>query len=221
MSTSQQTVSSSGSGKRGLIITLVIFFIPFGAAAFLHLTGLYRDMGTSNLGNLIVPPIPASDLRLVDVKTTTEVKFEGGWHIFYPMPQVCDAACRNTLTMIHQVRAALGPESDRVDIVVVLPGGVLPDGVNVPADVRLVSGEGIARVLMDRSGQTIAPGREGAAPSSPGAREGTSVDRVYLMDTMGMIFMYHDTYADQMTSLLKGKDLLRDLRHALKLSKIG
>ena len=44
---------------------------------------------------------------------------------------------------------------------------------------------------------------------------------IYLVDTMGAVFMYYPTYVDEQQSILKGRDLLKDLQKVLKLSKIG
>lgn len=221
MNTTQQTVSGSASGKRGLIITLVIFLVPFAAAAFLHLTGLYKEMGTSNRGVLIVPPVAASEIGLTEVGTQTPVSLTGKWHILYALPQDCSSSCKNALKVIHQIRTALGPEADRVGLVAALQSGRLPEGISLASDIQQVAGVNIPDLMANKVDARAAKGSS-ATPTPDDASSGqTSTDRIYLIDTMGMIFMYHSTYADERTAVLKGKDLLRDLQHALKLSKIG
>jgi hypothetical protein len=221
MNTTQQTVSGSASGKRGLIITLVIFLVPFAAAAFLHLTGLYKEMGTSNRGVLIAPPVAVSEIGLTELGTQAPVSLTGKWHILYALPQVCSSSCKNTLKVIHQIRTALGPEADRVGLVAALQSGGLPEGITLATDIQQVAGVNIPDLMASKvdaraeKGSSATPTPD-VAPAGP-----ASTDRIYLIDTMGMIFMYHITYADERTAVLKGKDLLRDLQHALKLSKIG
>lgn len=221
MNTDTQTSTGASSGKRGLVITLLIFLVPFASAAFLHVTGLYKEMGTSNRGVLIIPPVPVAELGLKDPSTQASVNLEGKWHILYPLPDHCADACRNTLMVIHQIRTALGPEADRVGLVAVLPEGELPGDVTIAADIQRLSGTDVPRQIAARAQSTLSPEGKPAQASVSEPGNAGSADRIYLIDTMGMIFMYHDTHADERTAVLKGKDLLRDLQHALKLSKIG
>lgn len=221
MNTNQHPVSASASGKRGLIITLVIFLVPFAAAAFLHLTGLYKEMGTSNRGVLIVPPVAVNEIGLTETATQAPVDLSGKWHILYALPQDCSSSCKNTLKVIHQIRTALGPEADRVGLVAVLPSGVLPEGITLATDIQQVVGVDVPALIaqkVDAKGQGVS---SVTSTTGVGAAGPAPADRIYLIDTMGMIFMYHNTYADEHTAILKGKDLLRDLQHALKLSRIG
>ena len=53
------------------------------------------------------------------------------------------------------------------------------------------------------------------------ALKSSQVGYIYLVDTMGAVFMYYPTYADEQESILKGRDMLKDLQKVLKLSKIG
>jgi hypothetical protein len=44
---------------------------------------------------------------------------------------------------------------------------------------------------------------------------------LYLVDPTGLVFMVYPEYADEMESVLRGKDVLKDLKHVLKVSRVG
>lgn len=44
---------------------------------------------------------------------------------------------------------------------------------------------------------------------------------LYLVDPQGRVFMHYSTMADRHEAVLHGRDIVKDMKHALKLSKIG
>ena len=58
-------------------------------------------------------------------------------------------------------------------------------------------------------------------PALPGMQSPTESSGIFLVDTHGNIFMYYPGIADRQQAILHGRDIVKDLRHTLKLSKIG
>lgn len=200
--------------RRSLILTALVFLLPVVAAYILLKTGWYTSAGTSNRGQLINPPISFDDLQLTDEqgRLLAAEHFRKKWWILYVMPRECDAACRNSLYLMRQTHQALGPDSHRVAELVITPH-VLDDALAVwlaqefPNAVR-VNGDvdNVDRVLYTAL-------QDGMRPSEAG--------HLFLVDTMGAIFMHYRSYAEEHESILKGRDLLKDLQKVLKISKIG
>jgi hypothetical protein len=213
-----QTVTTGNtinrSNRNALLLTAAIFIVPVIVAYTLLKTGWYAAAGTSNRGALIDPPIEFDQLALRDLQQQLipAEQFRKKWWIMYVVPEVCDSACKNSLYLMRQTHQALGPEQPRVAELIVMPQQVdaalaqwltkeFPTALQTTADAALVN-----QVLQPVLASNDAPSRAG---------------HLYLVDTMGAIFMHYPSYADEQESILKGRNLLKDLQRVLKLSKIG
>lgn len=213
-----QTVTTGNttnrSNRKALLLTAAIFIIPVIVAYTLLKTGWYSAAGTSNRGALIDPPIEFDQLALRDMQRQPipADQFRKTWWIMYVVPDVCDSACRNSLYLMRQTHQALGPEQRRVAELIVLPHQIdaeleqwlkqeFPAALQTTADAAVVN-----QVLQ---------------PAMNAAEHASTAGHLYLVDTMGAIFMHYPSYADEQESILKGRNLLKDLQRVLKLSKIG
>jgi len=208
------TPASNNSSRRALLLTFAIFLLPVLIAFTLLKTGWYTSAGTSNRGLLIDPPISFDDLVLTDQsqQTIAADHFRKKWWLMYVMPADCDVACRNSLYLMRQAREALGPESGRVAELIVTPHGLNPelaDWIAQEFPLAVIAGADVDNV--DTTLQQAFSAN----------LSGSDAGHIFLVDTMGAIFMHYPSYADEQESILKGRDLLKDLQKVLKLSKIG
>ena len=205
---------NQNNGRRALVVTFVIFVFPVVVAFTLLKTGWYTAAGTTNHGTLINPPIPFDDLTLVGEKQSPlpAEQFRKKWWMMYVMPRECDSACKNSLYLMRQTRQALGPEQNRVAELI-----VISHPLSAELATWLATEFSHATIVSAPAGnldQTLQQALSGdIQPSEAG--------HIFLVDTMGAIFMHYPSYEDERESILKGRDLLKDLQKVLKLSKIG
>ena len=204
--------SAQKSNRRTLILTCCVFLLPVALASILHVTGWYASAGTSNKGTLISPPIPFEAVLKAGHSSAAFIaeNHDKAWWILYIMPQQCDSACRNSLFQMRQVQAALGPEKHRVNALLIATAHLTPEYES------LLSTEfpTLPVLQADPNKLTQTFKTHNRTLSSPDGK-------LYLVDTMGAIFMHYPTYIDEKKSVLKGRDILKDLQRVLKLSKIG
>jgi hypothetical protein len=213
MNTNTQAQVDS-KNRRTLIIALAVFLLPVIVAAILHKTGLYKSVGTSNRGQLINPPLAFETLPLLDQYATSidPETLKQHWWMVYLMPEQCDAACKNSLYQMRQVHIALGPEQSRVARLLISTSALSAENA------ELIKTE----FPKLRVAQTSAADLQALFDSvSDHELKTQQAGRIYLVDTMGAMFMYYPTFQDEQESILKGRDLLKDLQKVLKLSKIG
>ena len=206
--------SITPANRKAFLLTIAIFILPVVVAYTLLKTGWYTTAGTTNHGLLINPPIPFDNLTLRDDsnKVLPVDQFRKKWWIMFVMPPQCDSACKNSLFLMRQSHQALGPEQERVAELIVLPQQLDPDmqhwiNQEFPHATQVFAN---AAELDDTLRQAMKADQK---PSTAG--------HLFLVDTMGAIFMHYPGYADEHESILKGRDLLKDLQKVLKLSKIG
>ena len=202
------------TNRKTFLIAICIFVIPFAAALLLHKTGLYKSVGTTNRGELIIPPVPFESLALSapDQNPITPDSLRKKWWMVYVMPDNCNQACDNSLFQIRQIHAALGPEQNRVATMLI---------ATQPLSARyqsLINKEfPQLKVAFTNTGDLQAWFKETDNQPLQNRQSGF----IYLIDAMGAVFMYYPTYSDEQESILKGRDMLKDLQKVLKLSKIG
>lgn len=214
MSSHSTASATTATNRRNLILTAVVFILPVIAAYLLLKTGWYSSAGTSNKGMLIDPPVVFDELSLFDAQGTAvpAEHFRKKWWIMYVIPAQCEAACRNSLYLMRQTHQALGPDQPRVAELVITPHAPSEElaswlAQEFPSATRAhASADNVDRVL---------------GPAMADGMRASEAGHLFLMDTMGAIFMHYPAYADERESILKGRDVLNDLKKVLKISKIG
>ena len=214
MDVSSTQPATARANRRALLLTAAIFILPVIIAYTLLKTGWYTSAGTSNRGLLINPPIPFDELQLsnADAQPVPADQFRKKWWILYVMPEQCDAACRNSLYLMRQTHQALGKDQNRVAELIVTPHALDPK----VAQWLEQEFSGAQRVSADAE-NVDAVLRDAMVNGAPASQAG----HLFLVDTMGAIFMHYPAHADEQESILKGRDLLKDLQKVLKISKIG
>lgn len=172
--------------RRSLVVLFAIGFVPLIIAwvIFFYFPQLMPS-GTTNQGKLITPPVNAKTLGL-----ESQI---GEWTLVIPVAASCDADCEERLYLARQVNVALGKESPRVKRLVLWTDGLGP-AAKINSEYPNMGSFLTERVKMS---ETLG-----------------DLNRIYLMDPLGNIFMVY--------SIDKaGKPMLKDIKHLLKISNIG
>lgn len=210
--TENKAVSPSQLRKNRLLLLLILasFVLPFVAGDLAYKLGWYQG-GKTNHGRLIDPPVAFAGFnatRLTGEPVTAEF-VRANWWLLYVVPANCEAACRNRLFQMRQVRKALGRESERVRPLLVMTASLpaeiqslleqeFPDFVQIKADHESVN-LAMAQVMADASGK----------------------GNLFIMDPLGWIMLTYAPEADEKSSVIKAEDILNDLKKMLKVSRIG
>ncbi|XKH02250.1 hypothetical protein LG325_05565 [Marinobacter nauticus] len=189
-------------GRRTALLLFAVGFGPMIVASIMYVTGWLNPSGQTNHGALIQPPVPVQELNLETADGTPfsdrfgVEQADPQWHMLV-LAQECDSRCERLLYLARQVNIALGKNAPRVSRSAWL-GSVPADlAGSWPEEYRLME-------RLQRSGAGTWPQAINAA-GQPG---------IFLIDPFGNVMM---RYGPEHT----GKQLLKDLKHLLKLSQIG
>lgn len=154
----------TGRSRLSLVMLFSIGFVPLIIAwvVFFYFPEMIPS-STTNEGELITPPVQASDLGLMDET--------GRWTLIIPAGAVCDANCEERFYLARQVNVALGKESARVHRVMMDLGATTT---------RL---NGLLAEYPDLATVAISPS---IFESLLGR-----TDVIFLMDPIGNIFMFY------------------------------
>ena len=197
-----------------LLAVLGAFGIPLLLATlWLHYARVSGgSLGLSARGELIHPAFPLESVVLSELSGEQEAPFDeeslqGIWTMFYAPAGDCEKACELNLYHMRQVRLALSHRMDRVQRVLLVNGS---DQVNQDL---LAEHPGL-RVLSGTSGQyeEVVDKINTALSQSKGALQ--PADAIYLIDPFANVMM-------RFPADLPPKSMLKDIKHLLKVSRIG
>jgi hypothetical protein len=227
-----------GRQRRALIVLALLFFAPLALAFILYYGVGWRPGARVNHGDLVEPPVPLPDLLLPPgdearpaaagaaapgaVAAVSPTILKGKWTLVYLGAGSCPAGCRTDLYNTRQVRAALGPDRERVQRVFLAEGACCdsewlrvqqPDLITVPAGADAAP----LTAILERAGRDAAAAGSAARGSRPvdsAAADRAAADRVYLVDPLGNLMMSYALDA-------RPKGMLEDLKKLLRLSHVG
>lgn len=191
-------------GRRTALLLFAIGFAPMLLAAIMYSTGWLSPESYTNRGALVQPVIPVQQLDLRDLAGKPLAhRFGPGaasphW-LLLVAARDCDTACQELLYLARQVHIALGKDASRVSRAAAL--GVIPDNLSERWEQEY------------RLTERLRPGPE-QGWNWPDAVSPVTAPRVLLIDPMGNIMMQYGPEHS-------GKDMLEDLKHLLRLSRIG
>ncbi|WP_029654885.1 hypothetical protein [Marinobacter daepoensis] len=191
-------------GRRTALLLFAVGLGPMLAATLMFYTGWLNPVGQTNQGLLIEPPVPVAQLNLQTAGgEPLQARFgadsaETKW-LMLVVAGTCTEDCEQLLYLARQVNIALGKNAPRVGRAAYMAG--------VPADLERRWQEDYR--LMERLRPVT-----GESPRWPAGVDPEQQPRLLLVDPFGNVMM---NYGTEHT----GKQLLKDLKHLLKLSQIG
>ena len=183
------------TAKTKLALIALIFFGPLMLATWMYSSGHLTPEGSSNHGALLTPVVNVAD----ELPGSAVVPLaDGKWLMLYADAGECVAACRDALHRQRQTRLMLGREMDRVGRVF-LHGDSPLDTVFLEGEhqgLETINDKALEELLEEKRPQDLAPGG------------------IYLFDPLANLVMYFPPD-------LEPRDMVDDIKHLLKLSRIG
>ena len=190
-------MSERKSGRTQLILIAIVFLGPLAIASWLYFGGnALQPEGRTNHGALLTPISNLNDALHADAPI--HALYDNAWVLLYRNAHACDDACRKALHTMRQSRLMLGKEMDRVKRVF-LHGDSAPDTV-------FLAEEHPGLITMEDStlGGMLDKKRPMDIPAGG----------YFLVDPLGNLVMYFRPDLDP-------ADMVDDIKHLLKLSRIG
>jgi len=176
-----------------LVLLLLLFVLPV-VVAKLVLDNHWYQGGAINRGQLLDEPV-----------VTDWLGMRGKWQLVYLLPESCDARCQGALFNLRQVPQAMGAEQERIISLVLVSG---------QGDTGLPSAEQV-----QAGGSTVLAAPDPVLAQIRALEFGAQA--IYISDPQGNVMLAYPLVEGQTQVLAQGKDMLRDLKRLLKVSKIG
>ena len=178
-----------------MLVIASVFFGPLAVATWMYYGGALQPVGRTNHGSLLEPIISVVE-RLPE--SSIEELGDGYWVLVYSNTGECAEACKDSLYTLRQSRKMIGKEMDRLK-------RLFLHGDSSPDTVFLADEHAGLITLRDNELSTLLNNKKPAALSAGG---------YFLMDPLGNLVMYFEPDIDP-------SDMVEDIQHLLKLSRIG
>lgn len=176
-----------------LLLLLAAFALPVVLAKLVLELNWYQG-GVTNRGELLTSPISSEWLGQSQQ-----------WQLIYLLPDDCDDLCRGALFNLRQIPLAAGPEQHRVSSVLLISrDGGLANSEAIRAQASTVELRQIPSYVVTQL-KTLEYGAKA----------------IYIVDPLGNVMLAYPLVKGMPAVLAQGKDVLRDLKRLLKISKIG
>ncbi|MCH7852765.1 MAG: hypothetical protein IIB76_00335 [Proteobacteria bacterium] len=186
--------------RRQLLLVAALFVGPLLIASLMYYGNFsWLPDGRTNHGRLLEPIINLNEAdgeRLLSNLTSGET--DNHWALLYVHSGECSDSCREALYRLRQSRLMLGSEMDRVKRIF-LHGKIAPDTLFLEQQHRgliTISNHGLDKLLHMKQPRDLRAGG------------------FYLVDPLGNLVLYF-------TPELAPRDMVDDIKHLLKLSRIG
>lgn len=197
------------ASRKKLVWIFALFFLPLLLATIwfqVVRTGVI-NLGNRSNGELIAPAVPLTEFTMVEQGSDDAFLLDdvrGKWTILYVPDGACEAACQKTLVDIRQARLALNHRMERVQRVLLVeqPTTFSEEQQNELLGLRVVGG--------DKAGTSGFSSQLNEAQSKLELK----TNMIYLIDPNGNLMMRY-------TPDLLPRPLFKDLKHLLKVSRIG
>ena len=182
-------------GRLQLAIIAAVFLGPLGLASWMYVSGSFTPEGRSNHGALLDPVV---NVGAVLPESAIVAESGGQWLMLYANAAECGDDCREALYRLRQARLMLGREMERVGRIF-LHGDSSPDRVFLEGEhpgLKTMNDNGLRDLLEQKRPKSLMPGG------------------IYLFDPLANLVMYFPPD-------LEPRDMVDDIKHLLKLSRIG
>ncbi|MGF1680891.1 cytochrome oxidase [Photobacterium minamisatsumaniensis] len=176
-----------------LLLLLGAFALPVILAKLVLDLNWYQG-GVTNRGELLASPL-----------TSEWLGENEQWQLIYLLPEQCDEQCSGALFNLRQIPQAVGAEQSRVSSLLL----VSADSLSTQPDIIRQQVEGVEQRQVPEHVVTQLKTLEYGAKA------------IYIADPLGNVMMAYPLVKGKVEILAQGKDLLRDLKRLLKISKIG
>ena len=183
------------TAKTKLALIALVFFGPLMLATWMYTSGSLTPEGSSNKGALLTPVINVNEVL---PNSAVVPLAEGKWLMLYADAGECGEPCQYALYRQRQTRLMLGKEMDRVTRVF-LHGDSPLDTVFLEGEhpgLKTINDKALGNLLEEKRPQGLMPGG------------------IYLFDPLANLVMYFPPD-------LEPRDMVDDIKHLLKLSRIG
>ena len=124
----------------------------------------------------------------------------------------CDTPCQLALMQLRQIHKALGVEQGRVE------QWLLPLTAPDPEFQNLIN----STFSELKTSDPISTEQMAWFAQTPAYTQQKNITQwVWIVDPLGQVVTAYPTHTDMQQAILAGKQLLKDLRHLLKLSRVG
>ena len=198
-----------------LIGILATFGLPLLLASFWlhHVRVSGGSLGLSARGQLIHPAFPLEGVELSENSSSDpgqpfdETALRGTWTMFYAPTGTCSEACEKNIYHMRQVRLALSHRMDRVQRVLLLENAeqVAAELLDEHPGLRVLQGDAAQyQQMVEKINLALDQSEGGLQPG----------DAIYLIDPFANLMM-------RFPADLPPKKMLKDIKHLLKVSRIG
>lgn len=183
-----------------------MFTLPIIVAWSAYFNGWFTDINTTNKGQWVNPVVDLNALEPVTTDNQPLTLEQGGkWRLIMPMHSTdcvddeTDKACLLNLFLMGQAHKALGREVERIERVLYVGEQAISDSEVKRLTERFVD----LQIVKGQSKQVFEPGY------------------IFLSDPLGNIILKYPFVDTQEDAFIKGRDIVKDLKKLLKLSRIG
>lgn len=190
-----------------LVLIFSLFAVPLMLASiYLHLVrSSGGQLGDTSRGQLINPAVPLTEFALQSSDSEFNLdSVRGVWTLLYMPEGECDETCALNLYHMRQVRLALNHRMDRVQRALLL------QNEGQVSDTLLAEHAGLVVATGANEDQAVLRDQVKLAESKMDPIE----DAIYLIDPLGNLML-------RFPADLEPKSMLKDLKHLLKVSRIG
>lgn len=192
------TAAQKPRGQLKLLAIVAIVLGPILIAAVMAKFGVGIPDTQTNRADLIEPAITVEDWQL-DIEP---IGYGAPWRLLVTAEGECAETCLQLVHEARQINVALGREAGRVEHVLAL-------GSTAPSELSRRLDQDYPRLQKT----TLDPGAYGRSLQAH-PQDWQQGAQLWLIDPLGRVVLHQDPAAP-------GKQLLDDLKHLLKVSKVG
>ena len=193
----EQITEQARRGRKQLLLLATVFLGPLVLAVVIYYGGGWRPAGSTEHGELLLPPVKLPDTALPAVAGAEPGILRRKWSLIMHAADGCAADCQAMLYQTRQVRKALSKERDRTQRVLLMAG---------PFD--------RATLELQHPDLIIITPDAPVATELAAALGSNAADFIYLADPLGNLMMRFPRATPM-------RAMHTDLKKLLKLSRIG